>query len=113
MVYDFVSTVGKLRSGVKIEIPELSSFPQNGFLQSMYDYYTGVYYYKLRDGTNAVKFFTKVAKSKKHFNKDAVEYLINIFKSFKPTERQLDELEDTIDDLDDDDLEFSFMDLRE
>ena len=78
----------------------------------MYDFYSGVYYYKYRDATRAILFFSKVGSDRKHFRSQAAEYLINIYKSVKPTEQQLDQLEDIIDDVDNEDLQFSFMDLR-
>jgi tetratricopeptide (TPR) repeat protein len=111
-VYEFATKVGRLNTGVKMEIPQIDDLPERGYLRSMYDFYTGVYYERYRDGTNAVRVFHNVAEDRSHFSSQSVEYLIQIYKSFKPTEEQLDELEDVIDDLEDEDLEFSFMDLR-
>lgn len=111
-VYEFATKVGRLNTGVKMEIPKIDDLPERGYLRSMYDFYTGVYYERYRDGTNAVRVFHNVAEDRSHFSNQSVEYLIQIYKSFKPTEEQLDKLEDIIDDLEDEDLEFSFMDLR-
>ena len=111
-VFNFATTVGRLGVGMQIEIPQIENLPRGGYLESMYKFYAGVYYERYRDGTNAIKFLTQVAKGKNYFNREAIEYLIHIYKSYKPTEQQLDELENLIDELDDDDLEFSFMDLK-
>lgn len=111
-VYELATMIGRLDLGIQMEIPKLPDLPKDGYLRAMYEFYNGVYYYKYRDGTNAVKFFTKVAKDRKYFRSESVEYLINIFKSYKPTKQQLDELEKIISKLDDEDLEFSFMDLK-
>lgn len=110
-VFAYASSVGRLGVGIQMEIPAINNLPERGYLRSMYEFYIGIYYERYRDAPNAIMHFTKVAKSRSYFNKESVEYLIHIYKSYKPTEQQLDELEDIIDDLDDDDLEFSFMDL--
>ena len=112
VIYDYASSVGRLGIGEEMEIPQVPNLKANSYLAEKFNFYKGVYYYKYRDGTNAVKYFTAVAKFNGYFNKKAVEYLIHIYKSYKPTEQQLDEIEDIIDDIDDEDLEFSFMDLR-
>jgi len=111
-VFNFAVNVGQLGVGIKMGIPQIQNLPEDGYLRSMYEFYAGVYFERYRDATNAIKYFVKTAKAQNYFNKESVEYLIHIYKSFKPTEQQLDELEDIIDNLDDDDLEFSFMDLR-
>lgn len=112
IIYEFASSVGRLGIGKVMEIPQIDNLQANSYLEAKYNFYKGVYYFKYRDGTNAVKSFARVAKAERYFNKESVEYLIHIYKSYKPTEQQLDELEDIIDDIDDEDLEFSFMDLR-
>lgn len=112
-VYSFATKVGLQEIGMKMEIPQINNLPENSYLISMYEFYTGVYYERYRDATNAIKYFTEVAKNGRYYKRESVEYLIHIYKSYKPTEQQLDELEDIIDNMDDEDLEFSFMDLRE
>lgn len=111
-VYEFATKVGRLDTGVEMDIPQIDDLPERGYLRSMYEFYTGVYYERYRDGTNAVRVFQKVADDRNHFNKQSVEYLIHIYKSYKPTEEQLDKLKDIIDDLNEENLKFSFKDLK-
>lgn len=112
-VYQFATRVGRLGIGVKMELPKIDDLPERGYLRSMYEFYTGVYYERYRDGTNAVKVFHNLAEDRSYFSNQSVEYLIHIYKSYKPTEEQLDKLEDIIDDLNEENLKFSFKDLRE
>ncbi len=111
VVYKFAKEVGHLGIGVEMEIPKIESLPEDGYLRSMYEFYSGVYFYKYRDATRAILFFNNVADRRDHFKSEAAEYLIEIYRSVKPTQQQLSKLEDIIDELDDEDLEFSFMDI--
>ncbi len=111
-VYEFSVKVGRLDIGVQMEIPKIENLPKDGYLRAMYEYYSGVYFYRYRDATRAILFFTKVAADRKYFRNESAEYLINIYKLISPSDEQVTKLEDIIDDLDDEDLEFSFMDLR-
>lgn len=111
-VHQFAAEVGRMNIGEEMELPKITELPPNGYLRAMYEFYSGVYFYKYRDATRAILFFSKVGSDREHFRSQSAEYLINIYKSVKPTEEQLDQLEDIIDDIDNDDLQFAFMDLR-
>lgn len=111
-VHQFAAKVGRMNIGEEMELPKITDLPADGYLRAMYEFYSGVYFYKYRDATRAILFFSKVGRDREHFRSQSAEYLINIYKSVKPTEEQLDQLEDIIDDVDNDDLQFAFMDLR-
>lgn len=43
-----------------MNLPQIDDLPESGYLRSMYEFYTGVYYERYRDGTNAVRFSIKL-----------------------------------------------------
>ena len=77
-----------------------------------YMYYSGVYFFKKKEYKRAENYFLNVAEYGERYSDRAAEFLIEIYKDVNAGENQLDKLDDIIDDLDKDDLKFSFMGLK-
>ena len=84
----------------------------NTMIASGYMYYSGVYFFKKQDYKKAENYFLNVADYGKRYSDRAAEFLIEIYRKTGAAKNQLDKLDDIVDDLNKDDLKFSFMGLK-
>lgn len=111
-IFSYASSIGRMDENISTNLSSIQKIPGNGFLRAMYEFYTGVYFFNLKDADRADKFLTNVAKNRNHFKTEAAEYLLYMYKHMIPTQQQIAQLEKIIKDLEDDDLRYSFMDLK-
>lgn len=111
-IFSYASSIGRMDENINTNLSSIGTIPGNGYLRAMYEFYTGVYFFNLSDADRADKFLTNVAKNRNYFQKEAAEYLLYMYKHMVPTQQQLAQLEKIIKDLDNDNLRFSFMDLK-
>lgn len=114
-IFNFAAKVNlfeKNKGGTESIIPEIN-ITRSKILAAAYMYFNGVYAFKKGEFRQAENYFLNVAKHKTNYSDRAAEFLIEIYKRNNTTENQIDDLEDIIDNLDDDDLKFSFMGLKE
>ena len=83
-----------------------------GYINSLVEFNTGVYYFKKGDYKKAADQFELIGKTGKYNKYDSVKYLIEIYKRIDATSAQLETLEDLVDELDSEALDFNFEDLE-
>ncbi len=89
------------------------NFNGSKFFESLYNYYSGVYYFEQNDYKIAEQKFIKAKELDfKNFSYDTIKYLIDIYKSSSVDKNSVEALLDDIDELENDDFEFSVKDLE-
>jgi hypothetical protein len=89
------------------------NFNGSKFFESLFSYYSGIYYYERKDFIMAEKKFLKAKEL--DFNNlgyDTIKYLIDIYKTTTFDKNSVESLIDDIDELGNDAFEFSLQDLE-
>jgi hypothetical protein len=89
------------------------NFNGSKFFESLFSYYSGIYYYERKDFIMAEKKFLKAKEL--DFNNlgyDTIKYLIDIYKTTTFDKNSVESLIDDIDELENDAFEFSLQDLE-
>ena len=111
---NYIAFVGTMNQGENnnFNIPKLSELSVDGYINSLVEFNTGVYYFKKGDYKKAADQFELIGKTGKYNKYDSVKYLIEIYKRIDATSAQLETLEDLVDELDSEALDFNFEDLE-